>query len=150
MQTKNKGKAREDLRSISPVVLPPLDATPPVGDAENALTSLIMASTSAQPSTSAQAESQAAEIARLTQQLNEQSSVSISSSFMPFVLTSLLAFTTAPEPAQFCATIIDVPNLSRSIAPSICPLSLWPHKLLHLPPSLVHLGPRAAHERSHS
>ncbi|KAH6903126.1 hypothetical protein BKA70DRAFT_1404167 [Coprinopsis sp. MPI-PUGE-AT-0042] len=73
--TKNKGKAREVVRSMSPAVPPPLDATPQLPDAESALTSLIMASTSAQPSTSAQAENQAAEIARLTQQLNEQNSL---------------------------------------------------------------------------
>jgi hypothetical protein len=151
MKTRNKGKSREVLRSMSPVAPPPiLDATPPLADAENALTSLIMASTSAQPSTSAQAESQAAEIARLTQQLSDQSSVSASSSFVPFVLISPLASTTPPEPTQFCAAIANLSNLSRSTASSICPLPLWPHQLLYLPSSLVHLRPRAGHEWSRS
>ena len=97
-QAKDKGKGKAVARSASPAIAPAHDE-PSLETSENTLTSLIIASTSTEPSTSAQAESQAAEIARLTQQLNEQNAVSITTSWIFLVLIhSLLASAKAPEP----------------------------------------------------
>ncbi|EAU83924.2 hypothetical protein CC1G_10329 [Coprinopsis cinerea okayama7 len=70
-KTASKGKDKGKQRARSPT--PPPAPKPEQTEAE--LTSLLIASTSDQPSTSAQAEVQAAEIARLTQQLSEQSAL---------------------------------------------------------------------------
>ncbi|TFK29427.1 hypothetical protein FA15DRAFT_663965 [Coprinopsis marcescibilis] len=70
---KGKGKERPRSRSHTTTALPACE--PGLGRAEEALTSLIIASTSMAPSTSAQAEAQAAEIERLTQRLAEHTAL---------------------------------------------------------------------------